>query len=108
MKLDYHVFKSMANAYFGRYVDRERRPTFFDIKETFPALDLVTQAYLAIRREFDQLLAGSGELPQYHELDSGERKISNTTPKRWNVFMLEIMGHKPAMNRTRCPETCRV
>ena len=37
MKLDYHVFKSMANAYFGRYVDRERRPTFFDVKQSFPA-----------------------------------------------------------------------
>ncbi|MFL5044524.1 MAG: aspartyl/asparaginyl beta-hydroxylase domain-containing protein, partial [Xanthobacteraceae bacterium] len=108
MKLDYHILKSMANSYFGRYVDRERRPTFFAIKETYPALDLVTQAYPAIRQEFDRLLASAGDLPQYHELDSGERKISSTTPKRWNVFMLEIMGHKPQANRARCPETCRV
>ena len=28
MKLDYHVVKSAVNWYFGRYVDRERRPTF--------------------------------------------------------------------------------
>ncbi|HEX9323000.1 MAG TPA: aspartyl/asparaginyl beta-hydroxylase domain-containing protein [Xanthobacteraceae bacterium] len=108
MKLDYHVFKSMANAYLGLYVDRARRPTYFDIAETYPALDVVTQAYPVIRREFDQLFAAAGELPQYHEIDSGERKISNTTPKRWNVFMLEILGHRPAANRACCPETCRV
>jgi aspartate beta-hydroxylase len=108
MKLDYHIVKSVVNFYFGWYVDRERRPTFFDIRELYPELDLVTQAYPTIRKEFDQLLATASELPQYHELDSGEREISSTTPKRWNVFMLEIMGHKPAANRAWCPETCRV
>jgi aspartyl/asparaginyl beta-hydroxylase (cupin superfamily) len=108
MKLDYHVPKAMANWYFGRYVDRERRPTFFSIKDAYPALDDVTRAYPTIRQEFERLLATAPELPQYHELDSGERKISSTTPKRWNVFMLEILGHKPAANRARCPETCRV
>jgi aspartyl/asparaginyl beta-hydroxylase (cupin superfamily) len=107
MKLDYHIPKAVANAYFGRYVDRDRRPTFFSIPEFYPALDHVTQAYPAIRQEFDHLLATVEELPQYHDIDSGERKISDTTPKRWNVFMLEIMGHKPAANRARCPETCR-
>ena len=108
MKLDYHIVKSMVNWYFGRYVDRDRRPTFFNIEEFYPALDGVTQAYPVIRRELDNLLARSGEMPQYHELDPGERKISSTTPKRWNVFMLQIMGHKPAANRAWCPETCRV
>jgi aspartate beta-hydroxylase/beta-hydroxylase len=108
MKLDYHIIKSMVNSYFGRYVDPPRRPTFFDIKTFYPALDLVTQAYPAIRAEFERVQASSRELPQYHELDSGERKISSTTPKRWNVFMLEIMGHKPAVNRALCPQTCAV
>src|SRR4051812_14846173 len=61
MKLDYHIFKSMANAYFGRYVDRARRPTFFNVKESYPSLDQVTQAYPVIRREFDQLMARSNE-----------------------------------------------
>jgi aspartate beta-hydroxylase len=108
VKLDYHVFKSMANGYLGLYVDRARRPTFFDVEQTCPELDRVTQAYPVIRREFDRLLVEAGELPQYHEVDAGERNISNTTPKRWNVFMLEILGHRPAANRARCPETCSV
>ena len=106
MKLDYHIIKSMVNSYFGRYIDTARRPTFFNIKEFYPGLDAVTQAYPAIRAEFDRVLAASRDLPQYHELDSGERKISSTTPKRWNVFMLEVMGHKPAANRALAPQTC--
>jgi aspartate beta-hydroxylase len=108
VKLDYHVFKSMANGYLGLYVDRARRPTYFDIEKTYPALHRVSEAYPAIRREFDALFAEAGELPQYHEIDSGERNISATTPKRWNVFMLEVLGHQPAANRACCPETCRV
>jgi aspartate beta-hydroxylase len=108
VKLDYHIPKSIVNAYFGFYVNKSQRPTFFDIPETFPALDHVTRAYPAIRKEFEQVLAGGLNLPQYHDVDSGERGISNATPKRWNVFMLEVMGHRPALNRARCPETCRV
>lgn len=108
MEFDYHVFKSMANNYLSRHVGGKQRPTFFDIGETCPALDRVTEAYPVIRRELDRLLAGETELLQYHELDPGESKISSATPKRWNVYMLEIMGHRPQANRAAFPETCRV
>jgi aspartyl/asparaginyl beta-hydroxylase (cupin superfamily) len=107
MKVDYHIFKSMLNGYLGLHMDRARRPTFFDIAETYPALDAVTKAYPAIRKEFDQLVAEGLTLPQYHEVDSGERAISSTTPKRWNVFVLECLGYKVALNCQRCPDTCR-
>lgn len=107
MKLDYHIFKAMANGFLALFINPKKRPTFFDIGETYPSLDHVTKAYPAIRREFDRLLKASGELPQYHDVDPGERAISGTTPKRWNVFILEVMGHKPARNRAACPETCR-
>jgi aspartate beta-hydroxylase len=107
VKVDYHIFKSMLNGYLGLHMDRAHRPTFFDIAETYPALDAVTKAYPAIRKEFDQLVAEGLTLPQYHEVDSGERAISSTTPKRWNVFVLECLGYKVELNRQRCPETCR-
>jgi aspartyl/asparaginyl beta-hydroxylase (cupin superfamily) len=108
MKLDYHIFKSMVNGYIGLHMDRARRPTFFDIAQAYPALDPVTKAYPVIRKEFEQVAAQGLDLPQYHEVDSGERSISDTTPKRWNVYMLEILGYKVEQNRARCPETCRV
>jgi aspartate beta-hydroxylase len=107
MKVDYHIFKSMVNGYLGLHMDVPHRPTYFDIAETYPELDLVTRAYPAIRKEFDQLMADGVEMPEYHEVDSGERAISSTTPKRWNVFVLEVLGHKVEQNRARCPETCR-
>jgi aspartyl/asparaginyl beta-hydroxylase (cupin superfamily) len=108
MEYDFQFLKNLANGYLGRYVDPPRRPTFFDIKSFYPELDVVTQAYPVIRREFEALIAEAPELPQYHEIDATERSISATTPKRWTVFMLEILGHKPEANRARCPETCRV
>jgi aspartyl/asparaginyl beta-hydroxylase (cupin superfamily) len=107
MKLDYHIFKSMANGFLGLFIGPKQRPTFFDIAKTYPSLDHVTQAYPAIRREFDRLIADWNELPQYHDVDPGERAISAATPKQWNVFILEVMGHKPAFNRAACPETCK-
>ena len=107
MKLDYHIVKSAVNAFFGLFIGRKTRPTFFTISETYPALDHVTRACPAIQKEFDKLIREWNELPQYHEVDPGERNISATTPRRWNVFMLEVMGHRPAQNRACCPETCR-
>ena len=107
MKLDYHIVKSAVNAFFGLFIGRKTRPTFFTISETYPALDQVTRAYPTIQKEFDKLIREWNELPQYHEVDPGERNISATTPRRWNVFMLEVMGHRPAQNRACCPETCR-
>jgi aspartyl/asparaginyl beta-hydroxylase (cupin superfamily) len=107
VKLDYHIFKSIANGFFGMFIGRQTRPTFFNIEQSYPGLDHVTRAYPSIRQEFDRLMKETIELPQYHEIDPGERAISNTTPKRWNVFMLEIMGNRPTQNRAYCPETCR-
>lgn len=107
VKVDYHILKAVANAFFGMFMGSKKRPTFFNIAEAYPELDHVTRAYPAIRMEFDQLISEWRELPQYHEVDPGERAISATTPRRWKVFLLEIMGHRPAQNRACCPQTCR-
>jgi aspartate beta-hydroxylase/beta-hydroxylase len=91
----------MLNSYIGLHMDRMRRPTYFNISVTYPALDTVTKAYPAIRKEFEQIVVEGLSLPQYHEVDSGERAISSTTPKRWNVFFLECLGCKVELNRAR-------
>jgi aspartate beta-hydroxylase len=108
MKVDYHIFKSALNWYLGRYVGGRLRPTIFDISLAYPELDAVTQAYPVIRAEFDRLMADWSQLPKYHEVDAGEVAISNTTPKNWSVFMLEVLGQRPALNRACCPKTCQV
>lgn len=106
--MDYHVFKSMLNRYYSRYIGGESRPVFLDVSTDFPALSAVTENFADIRREFDQLMQCQTELPQYHVIDPGEREISaDEAGRNWNVFMLEILGHKPSSNRARCPQTCR-
>jgi aspartate beta-hydroxylase len=106
--VDYHVFKSMANWFFARHVGGDRRPVFLDVARDYPALGEVTRGYPAIRAEFERLLAEWEELPPYHDIDAGEAAISAGSPKKWSVFLLEVLGHRPAVNRACCPETCRV
>ena len=105
--MDYHVFKSALNWYLARHIDALRRPVFFDVAKAYPSLAAVTEAYPVIRAEFDRLLSEWQSLPQYHEIDPGEAKISRTTARKWSVFLLEILGHRPEANRACCPETCR-
>jgi aspartyl/asparaginyl beta-hydroxylase (cupin superfamily) len=106
--VDYHIFKSMVNRYLSPYAGGTKRPAYHDVATMYPALGEVTANYPVIRDEFERLLAEWEELPQYHDIDPGEKAISSTTPKRWNVFMLEILGHRPAVNRACCLETCRI
>lgn len=105
--MDYHPLKARLNRFLLRYVGGDRRPAFFDVNATYPALDHVTRAYPAIREECAQLLARRDQLPRYHEVDPGEQAISAADPDRhWYVFMLYVLGHKPAANRALCPATC--
>ncbi|WP_447973840.1 aspartyl/asparaginyl beta-hydroxylase domain-containing protein [Nitrospira sp. Kam-Ns4a] len=108
--MDYHPFKAMLNRYFSRYVGGAQRPIFFDIDQTCPSLNVVTQHYHTIRNECARLLGERARMPQYHEIDPGEAAISGiiNPEKQWKVFMLYILGYKPEANRARCPETCRV
>jgi hypothetical protein len=75
-----HIFKDIVNGYLALHFDKAHRPTFFSIAKVYPELDAVTKAYLAIRKEFKQMMAEGLSLPEYHEADSGEGAISNTTP----------------------------
>jgi len=83
----------------------DKRPVFFDIHETAPALEVLTQNYTAIRAEAEALLSGNLRLPSYHELDPNQQPISGNDQKRWKVFLLYAMGEKPRANRELCPVT---
>lgn len=102
--MDYHVFKDVVNRYYAKHVGGDRRPVFFDISAAYPELEEVTGAFPVIQAEVERLLDGTA-LPRYHDIDRGEREISEGE-RNWSVFMLEVLGHKPRLNRARCPETC--
>ncbi len=106
--MDYHYFKDIVNNFYGRYIGHEKRPTFFDIDHTFPALNNITQHVLTIKTEFEHVLASTPQLPRYHDIDPGEQAISATTEKNWNVFMLYLLGYQLQNARILCPTLCNL
>jgi len=107
-KFDYHIFKGLINGYLNWYTGGKNRPVFWNISKSYPELDEITTNYAAIRSELDHVLRTQQNLPEYHDVDPGERAISSTTAKKWSVFMLYILGHKPEANRALCPQTSRI
>lgn len=99
-----------ANWLFDRYSGGPRRPVFFDIDDTFPALREVQKAFPDIQRELEAILPTRHSIPRYHELDEAQSRISAAQDgdRDWRVFMLYVMGLKPEGNRARCPRTCAV
>jgi hypothetical protein len=101
--MDYHVVKSAVNRFLLRYAGWDHRPVFFDIDEICPQLHELEKAYLQIRAELDALLAERVEMPNYHDVNPPATEISSTTPGHWKVYMLELLGRRPARNRRAAP-----
>jgi aspartate beta-hydroxylase/beta-hydroxylase len=104
--MDYHGAKHAVNRFLLRYAGWDQRPVFFDIDAVCPALRELERAYPWIRAEADALLRQRVAMPRYHEVNPPAREISAGTGGNWNVFMLELLGHRPERNRARCPATC--
>jgi aspartyl/asparaginyl beta-hydroxylase (cupin superfamily) len=98
------------NAFFNRYTGGSSRPAFFDIDNIFPALNLITEHFAVIREELDAILAAKSTIPNYHEIDFIQFRISAKVDKdrNWKIFMLYAMGERPAANRALCPTTCEL
>ncbi|WP_089504145.1 aspartyl/asparaginyl beta-hydroxylase domain-containing protein [Methylobacterium indicum] len=103
-------FSMIFNPFFDLFIGGQRRPAFFDIDKTFPALRLIDQHYTEIRTELEAILPRQDLMPRYHELDTDLIYASGrfNRDKRWNVFMLYCYGAKPERNRTLCPRTVAV
>ena len=106
--MDYFRFLAHINRMLFRRIGGDSRPTFFDIDETYPSLNAVTSRYALIRTEFEDVIARTSDLPTYHDIDPAEAPISNTTPKKWNVFLLHLLGRQVAAGEKLCPGTCRI
>jgi aspartate beta-hydroxylase/beta-hydroxylase len=83
----------------------DRRPVFFDVATTAPALLELDRHYAEIRAEVEALLASGVNLPRLHDLDPRQVGISGRSDKKWKVFLLYSFGAKPKANRSRCPKT---
>jgi aspartate beta-hydroxylase/beta-hydroxylase len=96
-----------VNRFFDLYTGGTRRPVFFDIEATCPALREIDGAFPQIREECVALLREKAGIPRYHDLDRMQTYISakGDPDKNWKIFYLYAMGEKPEANRAKCPET---
>lgn len=106
LRFDYHTPKKAVNGLLMRYAGHDARPVFYDIDVICPQLRELEHSYPQIRAEFDALIEERVPMPRYHEINRPATEISSTTSGNWNVFMLELLGHRVEKNRVRCPATC--
>lgn len=104
---DYHTYKTALNNYLMRPSGGDRRPVFWDTDAVCPQLHELERAYPRIRAEADALLETRARMPTYEEVNRPATEIAATTEERWNVFMLELLGHRLEKNLARCPQTAR-
>ena len=102
--MDYHYFKDKLNRFFLQYVGYDKRPTYFDIDQVYPKLNLITQNHLVIQQEFQKVRAAKQNLPRYHDIDPGEAAISDACEKKWNVYMLYLLGYQLQEATVLCPK----
>jgi aspartyl/asparaginyl beta-hydroxylase (cupin superfamily) len=105
--LNYMAVLGVIDRLFDLHTGGPRRPVFFDVGATCPALRTLEANAPAIREELLALLAEKAAIPRYHDLDVAQQSISGRVDpdKDWKVFYLDAMGEKPAANRARCPTT---
>ena len=100
----------VLNVFFDFFTGAKRRPVFFDVAKTCPQLLEFDRRYPAIREELELILADRSDIPRYHDVDALQHDISAVAnpEKKWQVFMLDTMGHRWAENCARCPVTSRL
>jgi len=106
--MNYHEAKSAINRFLVRSAGWDRRPVFLDIDAVAPALRELERAYPSIRAEADALLAQRFAMPRYHDVYPPATVISAATEGNWNVYMLELLGHRTERDLAPCAALERV
>jgi aspartate beta-hydroxylase/beta-hydroxylase len=97
------------NTLFYRCIGGDRRPVFFDVRETYPELEAIDANYDAIREELMAILPRSEAIPRYHEVDEAQTGISGNDERSWRVFFVHLHScEKVLPNRELCPRTAEV
>ncbi len=77
-------------------------PPVYD-NATFPWVAEIQKAYPAIRAELEKVLARKSELPNFQDISSDVKAISNDA--NWKTFFLAGFGKPSAHNTAVCPRT---
>jgi aspartyl/asparaginyl beta-hydroxylase (cupin superfamily) len=94
---------------FFRHAGGERRPVFFDVERTQPALRVIDQNYDVIRQELMAILPRKDSIPRYHEVDGSQYAISAQGEAAWRTFFVSLSGVGERLpNRALCPRTAEI
>jgi len=80
----------------------EGNPPVYD-NSVFPWVRDVEAAYPAIRTELERVLARKDELPNFQDISSDVKTITNDS--RWKTFFLIGFGKRSERNTALCPRT---
>jgi aspartyl/asparaginyl beta-hydroxylase (cupin superfamily) len=107
MKKPIYALLRPFNAVFARQPSWRHRPAFYDPVAVCPELVTLERNFPVIRREYLRIRGGLHQLPNYHEVDRMQSRISQSDMPgaNWKVFFLEAMGRKLQRNRALCPQT---
>jgi len=100
----------LGNSVYYRVVGGDRRPIFFDARETYPELLAIDRNFDTIRAELEDILVERGGIPRYHEIDGTQKLISTTSEdKAWRAFFVHLHWAGDLLpTRARCPRTSAI
>ena len=80
-------------------------PAFFS-RDDFLWSHGLEASWTAIRKELDEILEHTDDLPNFQEISTDQATI--TDDDRWKTFFLYGFGFRSDANCARCPETARL
>lgn len=91
-----------------KHAGGDSRPVFYDVDTTYPQLRILERNFDVINEELQGVLRKREQLPRYHDLDQVQNEISGNSKENWRVFMLDVVGQKPAESHQLCPRTLKL
>lgn len=92
---------SVADSLFYRLAGGDRRPVFFDIAETMPALLEIDRNYEVILEELQAVMPRGDEIPEYHELDRKQVDIATEGKAAWRTLFVDLWYAGPQFPNRR-------
>lgn len=75
-------------------------------KSLFDWIPLLESHWKTIRSELDSVLESRDQIPAFHRLSQGQKRISRGD--NWKTFIFSVLGDRYTPNCERCPQTAKV
>ena len=75
-------------------------------KSVFDWIPMLENQWKTVRDELDTVLAEAEKIPAFHELSTGQKRISRGD--NWKTFVFSVLGDHFTPNCERCPQTAQL